>query len=318
MNEPELLGKINTFSENWNLEKALRIGQDLNFEEVKNIVESESKYLLLIKEYPEFLYEIPEQQKAGVLSVIDSLLTELQRLQDFKIVTEADYRSEHINITSSVKDRYPAFYKEIVQPLKAHIALDRTNKEGLKSVNKLAKQFERQQNDIERIKQAEEVAAGNASADASNTFFADEAANIHEPAARIWLIAAGVCLLLALIISGFVFIKLYHDPNILKQNPAAFSIKTFVAIVGFYVARVCFRQYSVHKHLETLNRHRANIMRTLPGFAESVGDNRDIVYGAGAKAVFDAGETGFITRKEGAGADDSFVSDITNEILRRK
>lgn len=60
------------------------------------------------------------------------------------------------------------------------------------------------------------------------------------------------------------------------------------------------KNYTAHKHLEIVNRHRQNALDTFNDFVESAGDNsetRDAVLLAATNSIFDANQSGYLSAK---------------------
>ena len=84
-----------------------------------------------------------------------------------------------------------------------------------------------------------------------------------------------------------------------------------------YLIRFCVQNYRANKHLATMNSQKALAARSLLAYTSNLSTSDESLklsnYGvigdiqkSVAAIIFDPGETGFITTKEGAGATDSF------------
>ncbi len=67
---------------------------------------------------------------------------------------------------------------------------------------------------------------------------------------------------------------------------------------GFYQV---LKNYKAQKHLQTLNQHRANCLRTFESFVAGEGDQKtkDAIRLQAARAIFEAGETGYVSNRGG-------------------
>ena len=122
----------------------------------------------------------------------------------------------------------------------------------------------------------------------------------HRQASQRWLIATG-----ALIVAfGAIFYWLFEALKLggtewigVLQN--VFT-KGFLLALMYFVLNRSNRNYTAHKHLEVVNRHRQNALDTFDDFVESAGDNRetrDAVLLAATNAIFDANQSGYLSAK---------------------
>lgn len=77
------------------------------------------------------------------------------------------------------------------------------------------------------------------------------------------------------------------------------------------------RNYFAEKHLEQADIHRRNVLKALHAVYSTIKneEEKDHIVSIGAAVAFAEPESGYITRKEGAGADDlteSLISKIMN------
>lgn len=126
-------------------------------------------------------------------------------------------------------------------------------------------------------------------------------ANEHQKAARGWLIATGVLV----VAFGAVFYWLFVE--LLKLGGTALIgilqnvfTKGFLLTLIYFVLNRSNKNYTAHKHLEIVNRHRQNALDTFDDFVESAGENqetRDAVLLAATNAIFDANQSGYLSAK---------------------
>ena len=131
------------------------------------------------------------------------------------------------------------------------------------------------------------------------TIFAKQAEE-HRLASQKWLLATSVLI----VIFGAVFYWLFEDLKLggteligVLQN--VFT-KGFLLTLIYFVLNRSNKNYTAHKHLEIINRHRQNALDTFDDFVESAGDNRetrDAVLLAATNAIFDANQSGYLSAK---------------------
>jgi hypothetical protein len=135
--------------------------------------------------------------------------------------------------------------------------------------------------------------------------FGDQA-EIHRKSAKNWLwatIGSAVC------IGGFLY-WIFSQLVQTIQSGVDFqvSLQIFLAkilLLSFFsvVFYQIVKNYNANMHLQTLNRHRENSLKSFQSFVEST-DNpsiKDAVLIQATKAIFEAGDTGYISSKGGDG-----------------
>lgn len=90
-------------------------------------------------------------------------------------------------------------------------------------------------------------------------------------------------------------------------------------IISFFIYIITFivKQYSIKKHLETLNTHRQNTLNSYNLFLKSMGtaeqDVKNSLMVEVARAIYDSGQTGYINSKEDSN-NNSSITEITKFI----
>lgn len=147
----------------------------------------------------------------------------------------------------------------------------------------------------------------------------DKQSKQHELKAKNWLkflIAsiAGLIFIVALLlfiqISNFPIIKdwLASDiKNIGMLNTLALVIKGSIIMAYIQIPLFIRKNYFAEKHLEQSSIHRRNVLKALHAVYKTINnqEEKDKIITVGATIAFSEPESGFITRKEGAGGDDN-------------
>ena len=147
----------------------------------------------------------------------------------------------------------------------------------------------------------------------------DKQSEEHELKAKSWLkylIASvvGLVILVALLlfiqISNFPIIKdwLANDiKNIGMLNTLALVIKGSIIMAYVQIPLFIRKNYFAEKHLEQSSIHRRNVLKALHAVYKTINnqEEKDKIITVGATIAFSEPESGFITRKEGAGGDDN-------------
>lgn len=159
----------------------------------------------------------------------------------------------------------------------------------------------------------------------------DEESKSHAKGATRWLI----CLILSIV--GFfvlvvivLFIQIAEWP-LLKESLSDdlansdyftfFVISVKAALVFAYLQIPGFikRNYFAEKHLQQAYTHRRNVLQSLQAVYNTIQEQseRDNIIKVGASIAFSESESGYITRKEGAG-DDEVSSLVYSSIFKNK
>lgn len=122
----------------------------------------------------------------------------------------------------------------------------------------------------------------------------------HLQASQRWLLATSGLI----VVFGAVFYWLFE-----ALRPGATELigvfqnvftKGFLLTLIYFVLNRFGKNYTAHKHLEIVNRHRQNALDTFDTFVESAGENRetrDAVLLAATNAIFDANQSGYLSAK---------------------
>ena len=143
----------------------------------------------------------------------------------------------------------------------------------------------------------------------------------HKKKSRNWLIGLAVSVVIfVIIVASLLNIQIFDFSTIEGflagdiKKAAADNLKTLVfiikgSIIIAYVQTPLFirKNYFAEKHLEQSSIHRRNVLRALHAVYKTISnpEEKDKILTVGATIAFSEPESGFITRKEGAGGDDN-------------
>lgn len=143
----------------------------------------------------------------------------------------------------------------------------------------------------------------------------------HKKKSRNWLIGLAISVgIFTAIIAFLLNIQIFDFSTIEGflagdiKKAAADNLKTLVfiikgSIIIAYVQIPLFirKNYFAEKHLEQSSIHRRNVLRALHAIYKTLSnpEEKDKILTVGATIAFSEPESGFITRKEGAGGDDN-------------
>lgn len=127
----------------------------------------------------------------------------------------------------------------------------------------------------------------------------------YKRSAALWFIGVFFALLATGIYSFFTIKSLNISSGQIQIEEAI--IKAVLLLAPIYFVRFCIRNFNANKHLAATNLHRATSIRIFEAFIQRIDDSNREVYSEMARLMFQIDETGFITRKDGAGATDGNI-----------
>ena len=171
--------------------------------------------------------------------------------------------------------------------------------DAVEKLNAETDRLQKQSDQVEQLKNQMENLLAEESVSKHEKIF-EEQANKHKQVAFWWLLST-----VGLIIGfGFIFYWLFNALKLggtelvgVLQN--IFTKGFFLSLV-YLVLNRSIKNYTAEKHLEVVNRHRQNALRTFNAFVSSTGENqetRDAVLLAATNAIFDANQSGYLSTK---------------------
>lgn len=130
----------------------------------------------------------------------------------------------------------------------------------------------------------------------------------HNNNSRNWLIIGIVLIVIFLSLLLFTdFYDKFHTEEVLsdgktiKYNISNLLIKLLIFAVQIFFISFSFKQYSINKHLKTINKHRQNGLNSFKLFVESINkddyESRNSLMLQLAKAIYEQTSTGYISDK---------------------
>ena len=182
---------------------------------------------------------------------------------------------------------------------------------------------EKIQESEERIDEINRVAVILSGAEMLEAYANDfnEKAEEHKKKSIKWLIGLAISVIIFIaIIASLLNIQIFNFSTIEEllandiKKAAADNLKTLVLIIKgsiiiAYIQIPLFirKNYFAEKHLEQSSIHRRNVLKALHAVYKTISnaEEKDKILAVGATIAFSEPESGFITRKEGAGGDDN-------------
>ena len=150
----------------------------------------------------------------------------------------------------------------------------------------------------------------------SNAF--QEAATSHGSAAKKWLVGA---LVSAALTAGVAVMLVFLLP--IKNDGAgqiAQHVLTRVIVLGLFLTAVfwCGRFYRSNKHLEVVNNHRFNGMRTFLAFTQATKDpaTKNAVLLETTRAIYSNVATGYLAKTDGSPESDLRIIELVKSLAQ--
>lgn len=272
------------------VEKLRRTGKDYDFEEIYLKMKEVKESILWICKHEEYTNKL----SSFTLNEYDSKITEiihiLRNIRTFNPQNTNPKQNREASITK-FETSYHNFYKEIIIPLKIY-QLERQNvlnnvveiNSLVDSLNKLKTEFE---------EKAIEVTVSNY----AEIFKIESKDKLKS--SKIWL-GFGILALA----SAFAILGILFNYQIEQGKELSFIIsKVTVLALLFFAITFLFKQYSINKHLATLNKHRENTLNSyklfIDGLESGDSDIRNAIMMQVAKSIYEQGRTGYINEKGG-------------------
>lgn len=120
-----------------------------------------------------------------------------------------------------------------------------------------------------------------------------------------------------LTVSEVAYIKSHFSDEIRRNiDIASIAIKLAVIVGWAQVIRFFHKNYNAEKHLQQVTLHRKDVLQSLHAVYLAITDQaeKDTIIKIGAAVAFQAYETGYISRKEGAGNQDDVMTSLLDRI----
>ncbi len=209
-------------------------------------------------------------------------------------------------------------YQNVLNTIYINYAIHRSeSKQTISKFSQKIRDFEEKiQESEESLEIIKKVAGDISGAEILEKYarFFDKEAKKHKEESRKWLkwltisviiFTAIVALLLFVQISNFSIIK--DIKGLANLNTLMLVIKGSIIIAYVQIPLFIRKNYFAEKHLEQSSIHRRNVLKALHAVYKTISnaEEKDKILTVGATIAFSEPESGFITRKEGAGGDDN-------------
>ncbi len=287
-----------------------RKGKDFSFSDVQKLNVFIFEKIKILQENPDFIAELPRNRRSAIEDYLTNFLHHVTRIQNFN-PSEGNPQNNRDSIAGVINDLYEGLYENLFPYLDTFLSrkADPMREELLKEAQATVSEIENEKQKVgETLQEAEKIleALRSVSAKTGVSNFAevfDGQAEQNKKTAKRWLIvsivSAGVILISLYLIFGQLTSALENDIGFevsLQIFFAKLLIFSFLSVVFYQVVK----NYNANMHLYALNKHRQNSLMSFQAFVESTEDPkiRDAVLIQATRAIFEAGETGYVSSKD--------------------
>ena len=306
------------------IEKLLRgDAPEYNFKEIEPQVRAVISSLNELSQNYDFWSFLPERNKDNISTKISQTLAIFDEMKMFNPQQDSAW-SQRNNLVQRFNGEYRELYEYLIEKLQAYLGNRAYSRELDAGFGKQAKQeldeIRTIKADIDKVRQSVKDAASIASDTASTATsqFFDSEAIAHERQAHKWFWGVIASLAIVSVVTLLFTISIAQDltGESREINATYVTAKIAVAAISLLALRFTTKNYNANKHLAVINKHRANVLKSVEAHRTTAVDSatKDAVLAAGVAAAFGQTETGFISTKEGAGGDSvdpvSYLKDI--------
>jgi len=281
----------------------LRIEKDFSFQAVQDEIETVKEFASKVSD--RWWSQLPEVKQTAAVSAAEQYTLKLVELRDFDPTNEqGEFPQKRADsIMQHLKSRYNKLYEYLITPIQVFIGYADTNKE------ELLKREEEIDKMLRRLEGASDVISPAATEKASEENYAqfNNQARTHAWIAVIFLTVS--------IFIGIVIFCLGAETIGAVEKLTGDSSET--RIVFTYLARAIpsavlfvflyqtLKNFNVHSHLYSVNKHRANSLKVFQGYyfgskSEVIGN---VFLENVARTVFEPIDTGFLKSQKDLSTD---------------
>ena len=288
-----------------------RKGKDFSFSDVQELNVFIFEKIKILRENPDFIQELPENKRNHIENLLERFLLCVEVILSFDPYQETPQDTQDA-IERKINDLYEELYENLFPYLDAFLSrkTDSMMEELLKKAKEDVSEIENKNQKVEKtLEEADKTLESLriVSAEIGVSKFAsvfDKEAKQNKKTAYIWLFVSIVSAIGIVFFLHSIFNQLI---SVLGKSNIEFELSlqifltkllifSFLSVVFYQVVK----NYNANMHLYTLNKHRQNSLASFRAFVESTEDPkiRDAVLVQATRAIFEAGETGYVSSKD--------------------
>ena len=285
----------------------------ISFEELRSQLETAFSLCKDLQRLPVTI--LPEDIVDEAISCAQALKDAVEEIREFNI-TEGNPSERKESISSNVSTAYNEFFKQ-VQHWIAYLAYSHGDwrasmdeisdnvKQSNDALNEAKEEIEKKQRMIDELVAAVREAAAKTGVAHFTDGFQKEAEKL-QTSAYGWLIFTGILACITLWVARYFFLEsgptvgeTFNWASVINQ------ITTKLIILGTLITATiwCGKTYRALKHQVTINKHRANALKTFQTFAKAASDAtvRDAVLLETTRSIFDPRPSGYLDQETSGG-----------------
>lgn len=251
------------------------------------------------------LGRLPSHELNQVDSATNRLQSLIDQIREFEI-----NQDKPGDVCNELIEQVGSAYDGVVQPLVLPLAftatqatdyarIEREAKGALSTIKDEQEKVDKYLTEVRRqaASALDEVQKQAAEAGVSqNALIFETAAQTHQKSAEGWLTATRRASAVTFCLSvALLFSPIFYSPNTTPQAVQLIFSKVLVVSVAFFVLVWCSKNYRAARHNETLNKHRADALKTFRAFVEGTSEVavKDAILVQAAQAAFAPRNTGY-------------------------
>ena len=296
-----------------------RQGRDYEFTDVSTQIKSIYEAISQLENSDDWLSSLPPARLQGIKTGLETFANTVEAISNFS-PSQPDPQTSRDSLADGIVGQYKDLYKSLIEPLKLDSVYRRSSG---KSVKKIQDKAETDLSEIRKVKKEVDTlleSAKKATAQTGITAYSEVfevQSKEHKKASWVWLATSGLLVIILIFYLGwltFETIDLIIEGTDPLHTFTLFLARIFPATVVYYLLYQVIKNFNVNMHLYTLNKHRANVLKTFESFVNSTDEPniRDTVLVKAAEAIFDARATGYLSGKDSRKGGLELIQSINN------
>ena len=268
----------------------------------------------------DFWDKLPEERKESISGCLNRFVGFAQKISTFDPEKESNPKSKRDELENGIVACYKDSYNIFLMDFRIYfLEKEIRNIDSKEYANEAKKNLEEiisQKDQVDKIVRSMQEASAEKGVSIYAGIFQEEAER-NKKTARNWLIAsifAFVCLIGGLTLIFTKLLITISGTGIAELDVE--SVFTRILLISFASIGLyqMLKNYNANMHQYSLNKHRENSLKTFRTFVDSTNDTeiKDAVLIQATKSIFEAGETGYVSKKAG---DNTF--EIISKLFRK-
>lgn len=299
----------------------------LNFKNVEPELRVSIAFLKRV--YHADLGQLPEQMVSGMLASATEISTAIESIKNFS-VAQGDASGTQAAISNKIRSGMNTLlsgYTPVLTLLdfiegktdSRSVELERLIGETKKQSTDLLADMNKSAVDAAAALTATKSAAGKAGVGVFTDDFKGEAGD-YDSNSKIWLGITGVLAVVTVLIAAF-YVKIFEVPTGTDWVPLVHYTTSKIVVIGLFITATvwCGSLYKTSRHHQTINKHRANALKTFQAFVEATIEPtvKDAVLMETTRSIFAITPTGYVGGSGGV-KDNSTIIEVMKNVASKE